>query len=98
MANTEISEKQDIKIKEPSLYNIILLNDNYTTMEFVTKVLQTIFHKNIEEANRIMLDVHNKGRGIVGKYTYDTAITKTQQVERVAKDNQFPLKTIVEEA
>ena len=75
---------------------MILLNDDYTTMDFVIDVLMEIFHKSIEDANKIMLDVHKKGRGVVGVYTWDIAVTKTEQVHAAAKANEFPLMCIVE--
>ena len=75
---------------------MILLNDHYTTMEFVVEILMAIFHKSIEEASRIMLDVHKKGKGLVGVFTWDIALTKTEQVHTAAKENNFPLKCIVE--
>ena len=75
---------------------MILLNDHYTTMDFVVEILMTIFHKGIEDASRIMLDVHKKGKGIVGIYTWDIAITKTEQVHAAAKASSFPLKCIIE--
>jgi len=75
---------------------VILLNDHYTTMEFVVEILMAIFHKSIEEASRIMLDVHKKGKGLVGVFTWDIALTKTEQVHTAAKENNFPLKCIVE--
>ncbi|HCC36219.1 MAG TPA: ATP-dependent Clp protease adaptor ClpS [Treponema sp.] len=84
------------KIKEPEDYRVILLNDHYTTMEFVVEILIVIFHKEIEEANRIMLDIHHKGKGIVGTYSWDIAETKAEQVRAAAKANDFPLRCIVE--
>ena len=90
------SEKE--QIKEPDEYRVILLNDHYTTMDFVVEVLMVIFHKNLEDANKIMLDVHKKGKGMVGMYTWDIAITKSEQVHSAARANEFPLKCIVEPA
>jgi len=75
---------------------VILLNDDFTTMEFVVEVLMDIFHKNTDDAFRIMLDVHKKGRGIVGVYTWDIAVTKTEQVHAAASANDFPLRCTVE--
>lgn len=75
---------------------MILLNDDFTTMEFVVEVLMDIFHKNTDDAFRIMLDVHKKGRGIVGVYTWDIAVTKTEQVHAAASANDFPLRCTVE--
>ena len=84
------------KIKEPDQFKVILLNDHYTTMEFVIEILMSIFHKSIEDASRIMLDIHKKGKGMVGVYTWDIAVTKSEQVHAAAKANEFPLKCIVE--
>jgi ATP-dependent Clp protease adaptor protein ClpS len=91
--------KQDIKmeLKRPKMFHVILLNDDYTTMDFVIEVLVNIFHKSGAEATKIMLDVHEKGKGIVGVYTYDIAITKVVQTEELAKEREFPLKVIMEE-
>jgi len=84
------------KVKEPDQFKVILLNDHYTTMDFVIEVLMVIFHKSFEDANRIMLDVHKKGKGMVGVYTWDIAVTKSEQVHAAAKANEYPLKCIVE--
>jgi len=84
------------KFKEPEQYKVVLLNDHFTTMDFVVDILMDIFHKSIEDANKIMLDVHKKGRGIVGIYTWDIAVTKSEQVHALAKANEFPLLCIVE--
>jgi len=85
-------------VKPPEEYRVILLNDDFTTMEFVVSVLMTVFHKPVPEATRIMLDVHKKGRGIVGVYTYDIAATKVNQVHTLARQNGFPLKCTMEKA
>jgi len=92
------ASKTTEKVKEPEQYKVILLNDHYTTMEFVVEVLMLIFHKGLEDANKIMLDVHEKGRGIVGVFTWDIAVTKAEQVHAVAQINEFPLRCIVEPA
>ncbi|MDR1839814.1 MAG: ATP-dependent Clp protease adaptor ClpS [Treponema sp.] len=92
------ASKTDEKIKEPEKFKVILLNDHYTTMEFVVEILMVIFHKSILDANRIMLDVHRKGKGVVGVYTWDIAVTKAEQVHSAAKANEFPLRCIVESA
>ncbi|MDR1838284.1 MAG: ATP-dependent Clp protease adaptor ClpS [Treponema sp.] len=92
------ASKSDEKTKEPEEFRVILLNDHYTSMDFVVEVLMVIFHKAIEDATRIMLDVHRKGKGIVGVYTWDIATTKTEQVHAAAKANEFPLRCIVEPA
>ncbi|KNY27106.1 ATP-dependent Clp protease adaptor ClpS [Pseudobacteroides cellulosolvens] len=94
----KVISKEDIKnlIKKPNMYRVILLNDDYTTMEFVINVLMVVFHKSITEATLIMLDVHKKGKGIVGLYTYDIALTKINQVESMAAESGYPLKSIME--
>lgn len=91
-------EKKKIKVKEPEDYRVILLNDDYTFMEFVVEVLMTIFHKSEDDAVQIMLDVHKKGKGTVGVYTFDVAQTKVGQVHTLARQHDFPLKCIIEKA
>jgi len=86
------------KLKEPEEYRVILLNDNYTSMDFVIEVLMGIFHKDFQNANRIMLDVHQKGKGIVGQYPWDIAATKIEQVHAEARKSDFPLRCIAEPA
>ena len=95
---TELLNRDEEKLKEPREYMVILLNDNYTTKEFVVEILMEVFHKNPEEAHSIMLKVHNKGRGVVGVYSWDIAQTKANQVHAIAKQYEYPLKCIVEEA
>jgi ATP-dependent Clp protease adaptor protein ClpS len=95
---TKTVNKTDEKIKEPEDYRVILLNDHYTTMDFVVEVLMVIFHKSLEDANRIMLDVHQKGKGVVGVYPWDIAATRAEQVHAAARENEFPLRCIVEPA
>ncbi|HSV56762.1 MAG TPA: ATP-dependent Clp protease adapter ClpS [Magnetospirillaceae bacterium] len=89
---------EDEDIQEPEEFRVFLLNDDYTTMEFVVAVIMTVFHKGLAEASRIMLDVHRKGRGTVGVYTFDIAATKVDQVHRIARDNGYPLKCTMEKA
>lgn len=86
------------RLKEPPRFAAILHNDDYTTMEFVIEVLRRFFSKTGEEATRIMLKVHNEGRGVAGVYSFEIAETKAAQVEEHAKANGFPLKCTVEEA
>jgi ATP-dependent Clp protease adaptor protein ClpS len=95
---SKADSKSTEKIKEPEEFKVILLNDNYTTMEFVVEVLMVIFHKSIFDANKIMLDVHKKGKGLVGLYPWDIAATKTEQVHSAARANEFPLCCIIEPA
>ncbi|MDN5303915.1 MAG: ATP-dependent Clp protease adaptor protein ClpS [Fusobacteriaceae bacterium] len=92
----KVIEKNDIKLKEPSMYNVIFFNDDYTTMEFVVEILMRVFHKSLDEANNLMLLVHNQGKAIVGKYPYDIAITKVNITKKLAKQNGFPLRVDIE--
>jgi ATP-dependent Clp protease adaptor protein ClpS len=86
------------RLQEPKLYRVILHNDDYTTMDFVVKVVMAVFHKPAAEATKIMLDVHRKGAGIVGVYTRDIALTKASQVHEMARKGEFPLRASCEEA
>jgi ATP-dependent Clp protease adaptor protein ClpS len=85
------------RLEEPRIYQVVLHNDHYTTMDFVVNVLMKIFQRPAAEATKIMLDVHKKGAGICGIYTYDIAVTKVSQVHRMAKQHGFPLKCSYEE-
>jgi len=90
--------QSDQDIREPKLYRVILCNDDYTTMDFVIEILMGVFHKPAAEATRIMLDVHKRGKGLCGVYTYDIATTKIDQVHRRARKREFPLRCALEEA
>jgi ATP-dependent Clp protease adaptor protein ClpS len=80
------------KLQRPLLYKVVLLNDDFTPMEFVVVVLERFFYKNREEATRIMLHVHQKGIGVCGLYTREIAETKVRQVSAYAQENQHPLQ------
>lgn len=84
------------KLKKPSLYKVLLHNDNYTTREFVVAVLREVFHRGEAEAVRIMLHVHHTGIGVAGVYTFDVAQTKIRTVEALAKQHEFPLRLSME--
>jgi len=88
--------KTEPKTKKPSLYKVLLLNDDYTPMEFVVQILEQFFRKNREEATRIMLHVHQKGVGICGVYTYEVAELKVTQVIDFARQNNHPLQCTME--
>jgi len=88
----------DIKVEKPKMYQVIVYNDDYTSMEFVVDILMAIFNKPAAEATKIMLDVHKKGKGICGVYTYDIAVTKIKQVHYEAQKEGFPLRCGYEEA
>ena len=86
------------RLQEPRLYRVVLHNDDYTTMDFVVKVVMAVFHKPAAEATKIMLDVHRKGHGIVGVYTRDIALTRVSQVHEMARQGEYPLRASCEEA
>ena len=86
------------KTKKPSMYNVILLNDDYTPMEFVVLVLEKFFNKKQEEATQIMLHVHKKGIGVCGTYTYEVAESKCRLVLDFAKKNEHPLQCTMEKS
>jgi len=86
------------KTSLPPLYKVILWNDDYTTMEFVTEILQKVFRKSASEANYIMLQVHHKGAGVCGTYPFEVAETKVAQVRELARQAGFPLRASLEEA
>ncbi|MDR2403532.1 MAG: ATP-dependent Clp protease adapter ClpS [Spirochaetaceae bacterium] len=95
--STKVASRQEEKLREPGEFRVILLNDHYTTMDFVVDILMHIFHKNEEDAYRIMMDVHRKGRGIVGIYPWDIATTKAEQVHSLARQYEYPLRCVVEQ-
>ena len=102
MGNTQSGRQEDIltknreELKEPPLFKVLLHNDDYTTMEFVVMVLETVFGKNTADATRIMLNVHHQGHGIAGVYSREIGETKVAVVHRMARKNQFPLKCSLE--
>ena len=89
-------EKPRPKTKKPPLYKVLLLNDDYTPMDFVVHVLQQFFNKDYEEATRIMLTVHYHGVGVCGVYPYEIAETKVEQVMRLAREHGHPLQCVME--
>jgi ATP-dependent Clp protease adaptor protein ClpS len=93
---TGVVVKSKPKTKKPSMYKVLLLNDDYTPMEFVVLVLERFFNKSREEATRIMLHVHRRGVGVCGVYTYEVAETKVTQVIDFARRNEHPLQCTLE--
>jgi ATP-dependent Clp protease adaptor protein ClpS len=91
-------QRSETKQQEPTLYNVVLLNDDYTPMMFVVDVLETLFQKSPAEAYRVMMQVHVNGRGIAGVYSWEIAETKADRVAAVAREAGFPLKATIEEA
>lgn len=93
---TGVATKERPKTKRPSMYKVLLLNDDYTPMEFVVWILEAIFNKDREEATKIMLHVHQNGVGVCGVFTYEVAETKVAQVMELARRNQHPLQCTME--
>jgi len=92
----EVQERTRQETKQPELYKVLLLNDDYTTMDFVIEVLETVFHKSPAEAYRIMMAVHTQGQGLCGVYPFEVAETKVATVVDRARDNGFPLRATME--
>ena len=92
-----VLEETRQQTRKPTLYKVILLNDDYTTMEFVLQVLETVFHKTPAVAHRVMMQVHLEGRAVCGAYSYEVAETKVATVQDLAKQDGFPLQATLEE-
>ena len=98
MANEiEIELNDEIEIQEPKKYNVFLLNDDYSTMDFVIEVLMKVFRKSVDDATKIMMNIHHNGKELCGVYTYEIASTKVTQVKNMAREKGFPLKAVMEE-
>jgi ATP-dependent Clp protease adaptor protein ClpS len=93
-----VLEKTREQTQEPDLYNVFLLNDDYTTMEFVVQVLESVFNKGPAEAFRIMMLVHTQGQGLCGVFPWDIAETKVAVTHELARERGFPLRAIIEKA
>lgn len=91
-------QEAEPELKEPSQYKVVLLNDDYTPMDFVVKILESFFQKNRQEATRIMLEIHTQGKGICGTFSYEIAETKVSQVNDYSRENQHPLLCTLEKA
>ena len=86
-----------LELQEPKMFKVLLHNDDYTSMDFVVEVLMDIFHKNRQQAEQIMLQIHEKGKAVCGVYSYEIAQMKVEQVRTLAKRNAFPLLATMEE-
>ena len=95
-SGTGVVVKTKPKTKKPSMYKVLMLNDDYTPIEFVVHILERFFNKNRQEATRIMLHVHRRGVGVCGVYTYEVAETKVTQVMDFARQHQHPLQCTLE--
>ena len=93
-----VKERVRTEKKEPQLFKVLLLNDDYTTMEFVVLVLEEVFQKSPAEAYQVMMHVHVHGQGLAGTYPWEVAETKAETVIAMARDAGFPLKAVTEEA
>lgn len=96
--NVGIATRTRTRTKKPSLYKVLMLNDDYTPMEFVVHVLQQFFRMDMEQATRVMLHVHQRGVGVCGIFSYEVAETKVNQVMDFARQNQHPLQCTLEKA
>ena len=92
---TNIKEKGRVSLKEPRRYKVIIYNDDFTTMDFVVKVLTTVFFKSETEAETLMMSVHKSGSAVVGIYSYDIAMSKADKATRMARDEGFPLRLTI---
>lgn len=93
---SSIKERQRFKLKEPRRYKVIIHNDDFTSMDFVVKILTEVFFKSPAEAERLMLQVHHSDKAVVGIYTYDTAVSKVQKASSMARNEGFPLRLTYE--
>lgn len=93
----EIDLEDDLELQEPKKYKVFLLNDDYSTMDFVIDILVKVFRKSVDESANIMLNIHNNGREVCGVYTHEIAATKVGQVKTMAREKGFPLKAVMEE-
>ncbi len=93
-----VATRTRTRTKQPSMYKVLMLNDDYTPMEFVVLCLQRFFRMGLEDATRVMLHVHQKGVGVCGIFTYEVAETKVAQVTEFARQNQHPLQCTLEKA
>ncbi|WP_345993546.1 ATP-dependent Clp protease adaptor ClpS [Sulfurimonas sp. HSL-1716] len=87
----------ELSLMTPKRYKVLLLNDDYTSMDFVIDILMNVFHKNYQQAEVIMLEIHRTERGLCGVYSYEIAETKVMQVHKLAREQGFPLKAVMEE-
>ena len=94
--SVQTEERQETK--EPDQYRVLLHNDDYTPMDFIVDILVSVFKKSAQDATRIMLDVHRKGKGVVGTYTYDVAASRIQRVHTEARSGGYPLRATMEPA
>ena len=97
MASYQHELEDELDLEEPKKYKVLLLNDDFSTMDFVIEILVKVFRKSVDESEKIMLDIHNNGKATCGVYTHEIAFTKVAQVKTMARKANFPLKAIAEE-
>lgn len=95
---SDLKEEQEVEVRKPKMYNVLLLNDDFTPMDFVMEMLISIFGHTPERAYEITMDIHNKDKGVCGSYIKSIADAKSKKVNQISKERQFVLKSIVEEA
>ncbi len=95
---TQLVTERRTRLKRPNRYKVVLLNDDYTPMEFVVWLLVTVFHRSEADSRRLMLQIHTKGKGVCGTYSHDVARTKLFQVQSLAEKNGHPLQAVLEAA
>jgi ATP-dependent Clp protease adaptor protein ClpS len=93
---SNVRERQRVDLREPKHYQVIIHNDDFTTMEFVVMVLKSVFFLSDEAAETLMLQVHHAGKAVVGRYTYDLAVSKAKKATSLARENGYPLRLTVE--
>jgi len=93
---SSVKERQRVDLKEPRRYKVTIYNDDFTTMEFVIKVLTQVFFKSAQEAEQLMLQVHHTDKAVVGIYTYDIAVSKVRRATQMARDEGYPLRLTYE--
>jgi len=94
---TQVVTEKDVDLKEPDMFRVLLVNDDFTTMEFVIFVLQNVFHMNHTQAEQVMLKVHQEGRGVCGVYPFEIAEMKVTTVTEMARQHEYPLLCVMEE-
>lgn len=97
MSKIEEELESELALAEPTKYKVLLHNDDYSTMDFVVDILMSVFHKNINQAENIMIKIHKSGKAVCGIYTFEIAETKVYQVKELARSNGFPLLATMEE-
>lgn len=93
-----IKQRDSVNAGKPRRYNVVLHNDDFTTMDFVVKILKEVFYKTEIEAITIMMDVHNSGKGTIGTFSYDMALTKRDKATALAREEGFPLRITIQSA